>query len=655
MYIDRFLKRNHYTDSEIPEDLHSLFDLWTQDHPDYIIQYKTSPQSEIITINEPNSKEYYIIWDTSFWDLFTKFFYITDEPNFSPLLDVNTLKENSSYIVALFFMYLSKRYSYYPELSSNFGNISEHFGYSILLDNINGNSRERESYNFDISLCKYFTFWHEIAHAEFHKFDSVTLLYQKYIKLVYETLENLSLYDLSSEIPDWEIISEKIKKHQLAPDLIEELAADLRAIQRMMGLGAIANIRNSLSRFIKSVVVLFEFSHLKLVTDNRWNHYIKRKRGEPPSLIEHQVIRQNLFPLLVYAQFGAQKLGFSILYEIKEQLTNTLLFIKLFDFTLDKSIIKSLLNNPAYIDSDFYHKVALLNAAYQHMSQINADSSSKRLKYLFNLAHEIQHSDHPLDSIPMFYRFINQSQKKQGENERYIGDAYSRMARVYAENGYHIRAKILLNNSIYIANQLPNNDICSAFLFNNIGNVFKHLGEDTSAFLFYYNAMRIHIKLDDTDSLSMAAIYRNLGSCDACGFYQTLKYYLKAYAILKSRYDEDNSDLIDIRKDLKFFSDYPCGIKQISVSTGKLLSVAKEEYEQNRNNIVLLEEYLFCMVHDLLNVPFNEAYRLYIEIIELVETHTTYPPIAKFSLYAFVNFQNSLREELKYPQKHECI
>lgn len=323
------------------------------------------------------------------------------------------------------------------------------------------------------------------------------------MKLVYETLERLSLHDFSLDIPNWEIILEKIERHQLAPGLIEELAADLRAIQRLMEFDSIADIKNNFSRFIKSIVVLFEFSTLKLVADTRWNHFIKRKNGDPPSLIEYQIVRQNLFPLLVYAELGSQKLGNSILYEIKEQVTNTHLFAKLFDCTLDEWFIKSLLNDSTYIDSNSLYKIAFLSMTRQYMSQVDADISSKRLKYLFNKAHMLQHSDHPLDSIPMFFEFINKAKKKKDEHKRYIGDAYSRIARVYAENGYRIRAKILLSNSIYIAEHLSDSDICNAFLFNNIGNVFKLLGEDSSAFMSYSNAMEIHLKLKDTNSLSM--------------------------------------------------------------------------------------------------------------------------------------------------------
>ena len=114
-------------------------------------------------------------------------------------------------MVGLFFNYLSKRYDYYPELSKQLNKRSYYFGYSILQENLYGNKFEKQSYDFLITLGKLFAFWHEIAHAEFHKFDVENSLYQRYFKLVYSILEELLQYNLSSDVPNWEDISEKIK------------------------------------------------------------------------------------------------------------------------------------------------------------------------------------------------------------------------------------------------------------------------------------------------------------------------------------------------------------------------------------------------------------------------------------------------------------
>lgn len=646
MFIDHFLRRNGYTDFVMSEDS-DLFNMWSQNHPEYIIHYKTSPKSDIITVNESSTKTYHIIWDISFWDLFTKFYYINDEQNFSPRLDSNISIENNGYMVALFFSYLSKRYSYYPELSEHLNTIAQGFGYPVLLDNLYSNEHEKQRFDFSISLCEHFVFWHEIAHAEFHKFDAETLLYQKYVELIYSILEELLQYDLCAEIPHWKEISPKIRTHTVAPNLIEELAADLRAIQRMMEFESISGSKKNLLNLIKSIVFLIDFSMLKSVVDKRWDHYVDGKLGDPPNLIENQIIRQNLFPQIVYIRLGLSKLGSSFAYDIKELRNNIFFFAKLLGITCNEWYVKSALNKPVHMNPHIYHEATLLNTVYRHMSTIDADNSSKRIKYLFNLAHTAQHSNHPLDAIPKFFQFIDVALKKEHENKRNIGDAYSRIARIYAENGQPVKSEILLNNAIDIATQLSDDDICNAFLFNNIGNVFKTLGKDNKAFEYYIKSMEMRLKNDDIDSINIATVYRNIGSCRSCGFYQSLKYYLKSYLILKSRYDKNDSDLIDIQKCLEFFADYPNNSSKIIVPFEMPLSEVKKAYEHNRNNDVLLEKYLFCMIRDLLSVSFDEACHLYIKIVELVEVHINYPILSEFYLFAFTNFQNSLKQELK--------
>lgn len=56
MFIDEFLALNDYVDSDPEDEDIDLFNLWSKDHPEYMIYYKTNSKSEIITVNEINRK-----------------------------------------------------------------------------------------------------------------------------------------------------------------------------------------------------------------------------------------------------------------------------------------------------------------------------------------------------------------------------------------------------------------------------------------------------------------------------------------------------------------------------------------------------------------------------------------------------------------------
>lgn len=423
--------------------------------------------------------------------------------------------------------------------------------------------------------------------------------------------------------------------------MIEELAADLRAIQRILEFKSFFTIKENLNTLIRAIIFLIEFSTLKSILDKRWDHFVARRPGEPPTLMENQILRRNLFPQLVYIKLGVKELGDSFLYDTKELRNNIYLFQKTLIITCEKWYVRSLLNAQVLATPDVYFQIAILNMVYYHMSSILANTSSKRLKYLFNIAHTAQHGDCPLDSVPMFYNFIDMALKKEQENKRNIADAYSRIARVYAENGQPVKSEILLNNAINIACQISNENICNAFLYNNIGNVLKCLGKEEEAFQYYFKSLKIRQSFGDTNSVSIAAVYRNFGSCQNCGLYHSLKYYLKSYLILKLRYDDDNPDLIGIKENLRFFANYPRTVLKFIVPFETPLSEIKDKYENNKNSFDLLEKYLFCMVRVLLSETFDGACELYIKIVELIEANKEYPILSKFYLYAFTNHRMS--------------
>ncbi len=641
--IDKFLIKNNYVDS-IEKDS-NLLDSWIDKMEDYNIYYKTNPKSDIFTLNESDKKIYHIIWDSSFWDIYLKFYYIIDEKNLSPKLDTNMLIKDSGYMLALFFDYLSTRFGYYSELVNELRENAKNFGYQFLVDNLYGNLHESQTYDFEIMICKQFAFWHEIAHAEFHKYDDENGLYQHRVEVIYSLLENLP-----EEITFNTDIIEKIRARTISKDLVEELAADLRAFQRLMQFEELSNIKENLDRFIQAVNVLINFITIKSMLDKQWDHYVNQKNGIPPTSIETQILRRIFFPAIIYIAVGREELGDSIIYDVDTTQRNIELFCRNLDIIKNEWYIKLILDdNYNGIDMDIYNQLNILNIISTHMSNITVETSCKRLKYLFNIAHTAQHSLTPLDSIPLFMKFIEYALKKENENKRNIGDAYSRMARVYAENGQFIKAEIMINNAVDIVEKIYKNDIYSAFLYNNIGNVFSLLNNNDEALKYYNSSMEIRVKFNDLDSISMAVVYRNLGVI----YYRrqdsplSLKYYLKAYRIMKRRYDMDNIELIRLKIELKAFAEFNSNVSGFCTSLKYPLYDLKQAYMEDIDDIDCLRNYLWGIVRDILLVPFDMACDLFIELVELVETNVNKDStLLAFLLYGMTNFSKPLLTEL---------
>lgn len=629
MDINDFLKRNNYIKATETETY--IFDIWLEEHPDYIIHYVINPKSEIFTISKSDEKVYHIIWDVSFWELFIKFIYIIDEHNFSIVSDTDVLLENTGYILALFFSYLSMRYNYNQEVSKVLKQNANDFGYQILIDNFYGNKDEKQSYEFPTFLCKQFVFWHEVAHIEFHKFETQNFL-QQHIELVYSLLDEVPDSIFNDEMLYSKEIKQKIKTRTIPQDLIEELAADLRAMQRMLNFDYFSKVKNNKFIMISSILSLIDFIILKTIIDQRWDCYLLKKMKKLSILVENQIIRKMLLPYLVFIE-----LGDSFLYDIQEQQNNTDLFLNNIYIIMDEWYIKSLLKKQCYeINIEIIEKFYMLNNIYIHMNAISVDISSKRLKHLFNIAYTKKYGDNPLESIPLFYKYIDMALKKGDENKRYIGDAYSHIAQLYMKNGELIKAEILLNNAIGIAENLRKDNINVAFLFNNIGNSFLLLKNVNMAIKYYLKSLNLRIKFNDLYSIDVIAIYENLGICffTQQKFPQALKYYFKAYKIIKMRYNKDNIRLIRIKKELKLFMKVSYNIKTVKFLDKSFLD----------------EEHLCEMIQDLLIMSFDEGYNHYIKIIELIEENVNNFDSDIFSWFAFVNMLNLLKTEI---EKHK--
>lgn len=645
-YIDKFLKKNRYEVVNENENITILFDGWMEQYPNYNIHCVKGSKSDILTINDSKGENYHIIWDVSFWDIFEKYIYIIDEDNFSPQLDVNILMEDSGYMLGLFLEYLSKRYNYYHSFSYKLRECAQNFGYQILVDNFFRNE-ERINYEKHIFLCKQFVFWHEVAHVEFHKFDSKNNLYQKHIDLIYDTLSALSS-DLLDEAEVYcKGIKKKIIKRKVASDLVEELAADLRALQRMLQYDTISHVKENLSILLQSVISLIDFNMIKHAVDKRWDYFVANKPENSSDLNEMYTLRRFIFPMVVFTQIGEDELGDSFQFDILGREENTDLLTRALDIINSEWFVKMMLQQEfAVINFDMYQEYGLLYEIYSYMSELNVELSSKRLKYLFNIAYTAQHSDCPLDSIPLYFDFIELALKKNNESIRHVGDAYARIARVYAENNSVEKAEIILNNAVEISKKLSNKDICEAFLYNNIGNAFQMIGNVDSAYQFYLKSLKIRTDFGDIGSMEVAFIYKNLGFSLYLkeAYPQSLKYYLKAYRILSIRHDVSNRELKDIKEEMKQFLRISTDVKEYHYPIKSSLSKLKDSYEKDAN---LLKAYLCGIVREFSEVSFGTACNLYIELVELVESHINDTSLYIILIYAFEKFKYSLKIELK--------
>ena len=76
--IENLLKKRKYRNSvENDSFVKGMLDNWMLDHPHYIIHYVSNSKSNIYNVLTDNA--HHIIWDTSFWEIFSQFIYIIDE------------------------------------------------------------------------------------------------------------------------------------------------------------------------------------------------------------------------------------------------------------------------------------------------------------------------------------------------------------------------------------------------------------------------------------------------------------------------------------------------------------------------------------------------------------------------------------------------
>jgi len=646
--IENLLKKRNYKYSvENDPTIKKILDDWMDTHSDYVIHYVSNSKSDIYSVITDYSK--HIIWDTSFWDLFLQFIYIIDEDILSLEFDQNTIIENSGYLIAIFLKYLSNRFNYFEPFAYQLEKKAEMFGYNILESNLNNNTNEKERYLFSVELCKLFVFWHEVAHIEFQKFDSINGLYKRQCAQVYSLLDNLPV-EVFKDIPFLGDIIHKIEKRKIPPDLLEELSADLRAFQRLLFFKNLSENKKNFDTLLFSFISLINFIIIKSIIDKHWDFHINKNTNTVFSFIEIMILRKTILPSMLCISLGLPNLGNSLLYDLQTKYNGIELFFKNLSIIESEWYIKSIfdINYKIFYTPKISYEILLINTITSHMINLTYNISCKRLKYLFNKAHNVQHSKKSLDCIPLYFDFINEALKNINKgNKKNISDAYSRIARVYAENGNFALSQIMINNALDIIEKIPNKDNSIAFLYNNIANVFLLLEKIDNAIKYYEISINLRTQYREQQSINIATTHFNLGDAyfKSGNYPQSLMYYLMAYQILKKRYDENTAIIINLKERLKFFAKSQLNVSKIIIDMDTPLILLKQKYEKNLDNIELLKDYLLGIVRDLLIVSFNEACEMYIKLINLVKSNK-HNLLINVPFYAFVNFKNQLTREL---------
>ena len=256
MYIDRFLEKRRYIFSPEKDDfIKDILEKWMISNPDYVIRFVSNSKSDIYTIKIPDDNFYYIIWDSSFWSLLEYFLYIIDERGLSLQYDYNSIIENNAYIGAFLLKYLSNRYSFFEPISKRLEREAKSLGYYILEANIDDYYHNELVSNLRIEICKMFVFFHEVAHIEFKKFDTENGLLKRESELVYVVLRGVPSDILKENFPFLNL-KKKIEEQSISLEILEELAADLRAFQRLMEFESIAENKEILGEVFFSFISL---------------------------------------------------------------------------------------------------------------------------------------------------------------------------------------------------------------------------------------------------------------------------------------------------------------------------------------------------------------------------------------------------------------
>lgn len=660
MDIHSYLVTHHYTTGVEDESLVSLFNSWTASNPDYLIHIVQSEKSKIHSIYDSSDKRYHIIWDTSYWDYLIYYYYICDEQNFFMSEDSITVREDSGFIIALFMSILAKRYSMNKDVSARLMEQASHFRYDVLHQCY---EMEKEQYEGILSLSKIFYFFREIALCEFQKYDEVDHLYNRQLDALYQALQMINGIDNnyrdSQNTMHQEIVSE-IMNRRIPENIEREMAADLRSIQRIIDMISASANKKKMSNLIKAVQTVVKFSVIKSTVEEQWDFILGFSNENPmPRFSKIQVYRMRLFATGTCLLLSLE-LGMPLLHDIKEMTEySDYMYIAIYELLKQESVSTILHNESLNGDTG----LKFLDEISRYMQTITEDMCCRKLKYLFNQAHAMRIGDNPMESIPVFKKFIALASGMNGFANSHIADAYSRIARTLADQKTEkltFRAEYFLLEALDMIATITEEDISISYLFNNIGNVFGSLrdyhisnGNDdqahkmnVKAFEYYQKSLRSRLRGEPIESLNLSATYFNLGSCEAFhgGHPRAMRYYLAAYSIISPGYDRNDPTYTMLVKALQQLAEIPSNVWQVHFKNDMPLETARKAYEAEPNSEANLYQYMTCMTRDILRDEFNDAVRLYLTIFDLLEKKNYPRKFFETERFAFLNMRSRISE-----------
>jgi tetratricopeptide (TPR) repeat protein len=565
--IERYCDFKGYGNAkdEHGEVLDDCLQLYGDDAPITLL-YKTSKNAKIDILGCGDEDRRYIIWDAAFWDFFSEFLFLCDETEVSPETDEAALLETSGFLLASVCNYLSHRYCDKAELAKSLSIFAQEVcKYKILSDVMNDWKRSRVSeYELKLLQVKVYTIFHERAHFKMaqdgellsfleEQFNScLDLFKENEIRL--QTLQTL-------HSPAEKKATEKLFNRGFTQKQHEDLLADYKAYADTITLNL---DKNNSGLAHRGILHLHHFIVYKTLLDETWDSIVKGKydHGDwEPERNYFEIARNIICPNIRFTQ--SQASSRSLLFELSE--LNNLFYdyyAKILYLVLDKhfySIVNNSFNRNSLrrdsatgkillsthrglvvpLTSSGAHLEMAINEIERHFQTITNLNSEKTLEILFTLANNFRYLDSKI-AEESFLTFIERACDKHSDNYRYICDAYSKLALIKAEEGKITEAKEYLGKAVSLVSEQNSKALSTAFLFNNIGNVFLALQDYKSANTYYLRSRDIRISHGDNCSLqhlvpisaNISGAYLRDGMC-----LDALYYSLYAYRILVDRVD----------------------------------------------------------------------------------------------------------------------
>ena len=636
--LNNYLNRTFYTESTDVDS--ELLDELTLITKQLKLIYVKSRHARIdaLRIGDEGNDIRYIIWDSNFWKLFREFVFISYEPKSNKEQDVNLLLESRGFACASICNYLSEKFDH-PQVSKMLKDYSCSLGYKMLTDLL-GLDPTYDIHELEetVRLSKIFVAYHEIAHV---RFKENRRMYDDNAKKLMLNIK------FNSQIGSSAVIDDKLfvdANNMLLSDSFsikqkEELCADFYAFGTMKNLltgnsgdEAIPDDKKALfSSLFISINALNRFIVIKSTIDNIWNRYldIENNSGQRD---RHFYAARHL--VLMYSTgLFAMQLGSSYLGEVQKSNEYIDSIMDMVNKFLDP---QSFLNNPN------------LEVIQRHISNLTVKETDKYLQFVFNKADIIKRHN-PIEAIALFTEFIEANSVKNGEANRNVCDAYSTIARLKAEMGDFASATSNLNDAIRLLQYQDKSSLETAFLYNNIGNVYLSMQDGETALQYYFESARIRLSCGDINSLDIFMVYKNIAelsaSLGAKTMYQSVEYAIRAFNIVRLRLSTVNDifiEYINIIKSIINSIYAPSVYYRFCNESGE--ECLSENFINSVTDSLEHQNYIGELINEICEAENEESALLFLKLCEACHTLSNEDVKNKLLSYGYCNVRPKLIE-----------